>query len=431
MKILVISIISVILSVPALSQVEVKPAAFNVDFASFVSDSTGLNLLEAYYQVYSSHLLHVRQDGKYVAKYSIVTIIKEGKRQISAKEFENTLYSDSYEEANNQKNFVVDVSKFYLRHGDYKIQVTLNDLNASSSIPLEAELKVPRYRLNRPDISQIEFVRLVEDIIEPSIFDKNNWHLIPSCTRRYGDDLIYLKFYYEYYDSANSYGLIKFVYEVRDHKNKVLISKQVDKQKQDFNGYVDSLSLENLKPGSYNLHIYRADKDDDEFISSQGSFVIHWSALQMVENDFNSAVEQLRYIAASSEMKTLKNTAKKDRIKEWNKFWKSRDPGPDTEENELKDEYYRRIAYSNKKFEIPNREGWRTDMGMIHIINGRPDDIERHPFDLETKPYEIWYYYSPRRRYLFIDTGGYGEYVLQYPFDGDVTKSINIYGGGP
>lgn len=431
MKIVMILMIFIILSVPALSQVEVKPAAFNVDFASFVSDSAGLNLLEVYYQVYSSHLLYVRKDSKYVAQYSIVTIFKEGKRQISAKEFENTIYSDSYEEADNQKNFVIDISKFYLPPGDYKVQVTLNDLNASSSIPLDAELKVPKYRLNQPDISQIEFIRLVEDIIEPSEFDKNHWHLIPSCTRRYGDDLSYLKFYYEYYDPLKDYNLAKFVYEVRDHKNKVIISKQADKQKQDFNGYVDSLNMENLKPGSYNLHIYRTTKEGDEFISSRGGFVIHWSALQMVEYDFDSAAEQLRYIASSSEMRALKDAPKEERIKEWNKFWKSRDPGQDTDENEIKDEYYRRIAYSNKKFEIPNKEGWRTDMGMIHVINGRPDDIERHPFDLETKPYEIWYYYSPRRRFLFIDTGGYGEYVLQYPFDGDVAKSINIYGGGP
>jgi len=431
MKLLKIAIILIAISVPALSQVEVRPAAFNVDFASFVSDSAGLNLLEVYYQVYSSHLLHVREDSKYVAKYSIVTIIKEGNRQISAKEAENTLYSDSYEEANNQKNYVIDMAKFYLPPGKYEVRVTLNDLNASSTVPLEADLQVPKYNLDQPDISQIEFIRLVENVGEPSVFDKNNWHLIPSCTRRYGDDFLYLKFYYEYYDQNQNDDSIKFVYEVRDHKNKIMISKQADKLKTEFHGFFDSLSLENLKPGNYTLHVYKAAKEGDKFVSSQGAFVIHWSALQMVENDFGSAVDQLRYIATAAEMKTLKDAPEKDRIKKWNEFWKSRDPGYDTDENELRDEYYRRIAYSNKKFEIPNKEGWKTDMGMIHIINGQPDDIERHPFDLETKPYEIWYYYNPRRRFLFIDAAGYGEYVLQYPYDGDVTKSINIYGGGP
>ncbi len=431
MRILLTFSLLLSMSIPAFSQVEVKPAAFNVDFASFASDSAGLNLLEVYYQVYSSHLLYIRQDGKYVAKYSIITIIKDGKKQISAKESENTLYADTYEDADNQKNFVIDVSRFYVPPGDYKVQVTLKDQNATSTVPLEADLKVPKYRLNQPDISQIEFLRLIENVVEPSVFDKNGWRLVPSCSRRYGDDILSLKFYYEYYDPAKNDDMVKFTYEIRDHKNKVVVSKQVERHRQEFKGSVDSLSLENLKPGSYDLHIYTADQNGEEYISSQGKFVIHWSALQMVENDFDNAVEQLRYIATSAEMKALKNAPKENRIMEWNKFWKSRDPVPDTDENEIKDEYYRRMAYCNKQFEIPNKEGWRTDMGMIYIINGQPDDIERHPFDLETKPYEIWYYYNPRRRFLFIDSAGYGEYILQYPYDGDVTKSIDIYGGRP
>jgi GWxTD domain-containing protein len=46
-------------------------------------------------------------------------------------------------------------------------------------------------------------------------------------------------------------------------------------------------------------------------------------------------------------------------------FWARRDPTPDTEENEYKEEHYRRIAYANDHFAsgIP---GWKTDPGMIY-----------------------------------------------------------------
>jgi hypothetical protein len=40
------------------------------------------------------------------------------------------------------------------------------------------------------------------------------------------------------------------------------------------------------------------------------------------------------------------------------------------------------------------REGYRTDRGRVYIVYGPPDDIERHPNESDTKPYEIWTYNS-------------------------------------
>ncbi|HEY7679448.1 MAG TPA: GWxTD domain-containing protein, partial [Terriglobia bacterium] len=110
-------------------------------------------------------------------------------------------------------------------------------------------------------------------------------------------------------------------------------------------------------------------------------------------------------------------------------FWLLRDPTPDTQENETRDEHYRRIAYANERFAsgIP---GWKTDRGRIYIIWGPPDEIESHPAggsynrpyeegggSTSTFPFEQWRY-----RYLdgigtniileFVDPSGSGEYRL-------------------
>lgn len=110
-------------------------------------------------------------------------------------------------------------------------------------------------------------------------------------------------------------------------------------------------------------------------------------------------------------------------------FWRRRDPNPDTEENEYREEYYERIAYANEHFAsgIP---GWRTDRGRTYIAWGKPDSIESHPsggaYDrpsyegggsTTTYPFEIWFY-----RHLdnvgdgleieFVDPTGTGEYRL-------------------
>lgn len=110
-------------------------------------------------------------------------------------------------------------------------------------------------------------------------------------------------------------------------------------------------------------------------------------------------------------------------------FWGRRDPSPDTEENEFREEYYERIAYANENFTsgIP---GHRTDRGRIYIKWGRPDSVESRPsggaYDrpsyegggsTTTYPFEIWFY-----RHLdgvgdgieieFVDRTGTGEYRI-------------------
>jgi GWxTD domain-containing protein len=110
-------------------------------------------------------------------------------------------------------------------------------------------------------------------------------------------------------------------------------------------------------------------------------------------------------------------------------FWRRRDPDPDTEENEYREEYYERIAYANEKFTsgIP---GWKTDRGRIYIAWGKPDSVESHPAggsyerpynegggNTSTYPFEVWFY-----RHLdgvgdgieieFVDPTGSGEYRI-------------------
>ena len=127
-------------------------------------------------------------------------------------------------------------------------------------------------------------------------------------------------------------------------------------------------------------------------------------------------------------------------------FWQRRDPTPDTEENEYKEEHYRRIAYSNDHYAsgIP---GWKTDRGMIYIKYGPPDEIDSHPSggsyerpieegggETSTYPFEDWRY-----RYLdgigtniqieFVDTTMSGEYHMSTdPEEKDAL--LNVPGAG-
>jgi GWxTD domain-containing protein len=140
--------------------------------------------------------------------------------------------------------------------------------------------------------------------------------------------------------------------------------------------------------------------------------------------------EDVRWIITDEERKTfdsLKNDDERENFIE--QFWLRRDPDPDTDVNEYREEYYQRIAYANEHYTsgIP---GWKTDRGRIYIMFGKADQIESHPsggsYDrpawegggsTSTYPFEIWWY-----RYIegvgsdveieFVDPTGSGEYRI-------------------
>jgi len=88
--------------------------------------------------------------------------------------------------------------------------------------------------------------------------------------------------------------------------------------------------------------------------------------------------EDVAYIITDEERKAFKRLSTDDERENFiEAFWLRRDPTPDTEENEYKEEHYRRIAYANERFAsgIP---GWKTDRGRIYIVYGPPDEIEDH-----------------------------------------------------
>jgi GWxTD domain-containing protein len=177
--------------------------------------------------------------------------------------------------------------------------------------------------------------------------------------------------------------------------------------------------------------------------------------------------EDVRWIITDQEAKTFKslsNDEERDSFIE--QFWQRRNPNPDSNDNEYRDEYYARIAYANEHF-AAGEPGWMTDRGHIYIAYGKPDSIDSHPSggsyerpmdegggETSTFPFETWHY-----RYLegigdnidieFVDTCMCGEYhatidrsekdalkhvpgagLTQYEEMGQAKKADRFSGGG-
>jgi GWxTD domain-containing protein len=136
---------------------------------------------------------------------------------------------------------------------------------------------------------------------------------------------------------------------------------------------------------------------------------------------FLERVEQMVYIADGKEMKKLEGASIESREAVWEEFWSQKDPIPETPENETSDEYFRRVDYANEQFKSYT-SGWRTDRGRIYIVYGQPDEIEYHPFEEGSVPYQVWYYYSIGKRFIFADLSMTGDYTQIRERDYDIIE---------
>jgi len=126
---------------------------------------------------------------------------------------------------------------------------------------------------------------------------------------------------------------------------------------------------------------------------------------------WNELLEALAYIAPSEEVDAMRNLPPDQQSEAWDRFWRRRDPTPDTPRNEFMVEFFRRLRYAEQHFQGFG-VGWRSDMGRIYIKFGPPDQVEQHSSTASTPAEEIWYFNQPYRRFEFLDREGFGRYVL-------------------
>jgi GWxTD domain-containing protein len=177
--------------------------------------------------------------------------------------------------------------------------------------------------------------------------------------------------------------------------------------------------------------------------------------------------EDVRWIITDEEEKAFKSLANDEERDQFiEQFWLRRNPNPDSQDNEFKDEHYARIEYANEHF-AAGKPGWMTDRGHIWIAFGKPDSVDSHPSggsyerpidegggETSTFPFEVWHY-----RYLpsvgdnidieFVDTCMCGDYhatmdrsekdalkhtpgagLTQYEESGQSKKADRFQGGG-
>jgi GWxTD domain-containing protein len=397
------------------------------DYNVFGPAPEGPFRLEIYYKVYNDGLTYRKDNGSYVAEYELEVVVYEDGEQVAGTSFKEKYRVESFPRTLSLTDFLVNQLNIDMEGpGKYELVVRLRDMRSGHTTERSFKFEIPRGSGNWT-MSRIEFARIIERAVDTSQFNKRGWVIVPSVSRTYGDQSqLQCPVYMEIYGSAESAGTpLRVLLYGRDPLDNRLLDTVLEVESRGrVTPVLATLGVADLSPGRYTIHVQLLPEQGERPLwEDQDWFDITWSLSTLLRTDFTAAVEQLRFIASEGERDSLLNSPDSLRAVSWLAFWDRRDPTPGTPINEFRDEYYRRIRYTNTAFSVGKRPGWRTDRGMIYIQYGEPDEVDRHPFDMDGFPYnapwQVWHYYSNNREFVFVDRRGSSDYELQYPYDGE------------
>lgn len=401
-----------------------KRSALVIDHTHFRSETPDQIRLEVYYQVYHFGLKFKKEKDQFIANYRLITSVMGKKDRIVAVDsIKRKIVVASERRTRSPFDYRSSQFSFDLPPGKYKVRVDLHDLSNKKVISLDFKTKLKKINDKAPQFSGVEFTQAVHASKEkPGPFAKGKYDVIPSVSRAFGgSDSAKLLYYLEIYQAKETEKYSSVLVETRlRHRTKgmlyrdtlwVHLEEPVIRQ-------VRNLSLGDLPAGDYELEIYLRGRRNKELDKLTEEFRVLWSPEGMIRNDWKTAMRQLAYIGDPGEMKKIKDL--KERKKAFDAFWQERDPTPQTELNETKREFYRRVDFANRTFTALKRDGWRTDRGMIYIQHGKPDELDDIPYAANSVPFQVWHFYRQGEylRFTFIDENQDGDYRLQFPYDG-------------
>lgn len=209
--------------------------------------------------------------------------------------------------------------------------------------------------------------------------------------------------------------IIEMIMEGINKDNKVLIAEDTGSDGFFYHKYFldkDFLSSIGIEVG---IRLTQSKKEKEV----QKKISIYKPGLSGFVDNAEASFQQMKYILTNDERKIAKGKKGKDLEQIFLSYWQKRDPTPKTSINELMEEYYIRVNYVNEYFNMSWKEGWETDFGMIYILFGPPDEIQRSNVNSNnTSMYQVWYYNRLNKQFVFKDQNGFGDFKLDRPFIG-------------
>ncbi len=411
-----------------------------VDYVSFqYQPDTIKSYVEIYYALNRAQLDFYPQSGSYLASVLAMDLLIQDLEgdTVESRKWEVATTIGTAEEKNINYR-IIDVLGTTLKPGNYFLKFSVQDLNSKKEGISEINLNVPDFSAKGLMLSQIELAYNIEPETLTTKFTKGARKIMPNPSDLFTQRGQMLYFYAEAYNLAFRNGLgdnYSLSFDVLDENGEKLkeFGTQVLEKPGTSAVIMSGINISTLARGNYKLRITTEDHLTGEKVQSIKDFKI-WREERLPEelsfeflvneDQAQKVKSEISYIATRAELKMWDQLNLEGKRNFFEEFWKKRDPDPLTPENEAKIEHYRRWNYANSKFSRyqGSDDGWQTDMGRTYIKYGHPDDTERHPHSLDSKPWEKWHYDEIEESlthsrqsgviFIFVDEDGFGVYRL-------------------
>jgi GWxTD domain-containing protein len=369
---------------------------------SAVPQGEGPGTVEIEYTVSYDELIFLRHEEGYRARYEVTAILYDDHgRQVAGDSWRRSAEVETYAETNSRRERRREILTLSALPGKYRLRLELASLDTRSFGLMEREIVMPALTPGGLTLGTITFQRRIAGESSPGDYEPNPMR---EFGQAYPDARVSIPVYG---NSGTSYTIELAI--LAQTGERVLTHEEELVQTEFMGEYHYDFSALELDVGLYQLRAKLVPESGDDQ-NGRARFRVITSPLSW-GGDHEKMLAQISIIASRDEYDLLADTAPEELDQAWEEFWRSRDPDPDTEENEFRVEFLRRLAYANLNFRSIV-EGWQTDMGRVFLQYGQPDDIDSTPVGKMLNAWEVWYYYGHHTKYIFVDTDGFGEFKL-------------------
>ncbi len=305
-----------------------------------------------------------------------------------------------------------------LSEGEYLLTLIARDRNnAGRADSLKIKLPIHLFSVQKTSLSDVEFASVIRQAEKGGPFYKNTLDVIPNVGGLYSEGQSCF-FYAEAYNLLK--GDLQGAYHLRTNVldaigRDVLSRERTRKLSGESTVIVDQFAVSGLRTGTYTLvlslldssrktittagkkfFVYNKTLGVDSTLLAAGTGLPFTEYLSMDEVELDREFRWSRWETMDVEKEQFEALKGSDAKRKFlSDLWRKRGPGS-------RDQYLSRVSYANSNFSVMGREGYRTDRGRVYIMYGSPDDVERHPNEVDSKPYEIWSYHNIQGGVIFV-----------------------------
>lgn len=334
----------------------------------------------------------------------------------------------------------LDLQRFALPYGDYKLTMKLVDVNNSSdSIYKTTNIKIEKSNFEA-FFSDIMLVQSTTPSSKGSILTRGNLDMIPRVSSFYSPVDTTLTFYTEIYNANKFLGenedFIINTQIIDTQNDEVIENLQFFKRKKakSIDVLFSTIDLKTLYSGNYILSIEARNRTNEVFASkkiainrynnfdfgdsNQLEIIKRTFVMDIDEDSLRSVVYCLRPRASNFEKTYIDQNWENGDTTELRGFlygyWQNKN---NMDPESAYKEYNTDVDLVKEKYRMMRTTGCSTDRGRVYLQYGKPNTIVKVPYSADNFPYEIWHYYAlPTKRdakFVFYSTAiGLDNYTL-------------------